>query len=254
MPTIHYLVLEQDFIWLESCQDRWQLPSPHSLHVPVNLHQHTFFHQGAQIICVDPSLTLPDHFKRFHLRDSIGWLGIEWFHVIGKAKQWLEWQQTHRFCGRCGHATLSADHDKARQCPHCQLLAYPRIAPCVLIGVYRAKEILLARSPHFPSGVYSVLAGFVEGGETAEQCCQRETQEEVGIEIHSPQYFGSQPWPFPHQLMLAYQAEYSHGELRLDPQEIEDAQWFRWDRLPPLPSPHSLSYQLIQHLRQSQQL
>lgn len=132
------------------------------------------------------------------------------------------------------------------QCPSCGLLAYPRISPAVMVLVRSGRRLLLARSPHFKPGVFSALAGFVEPGETLEQCAAREVREEVGIEIAQLRYFGSQPWPFPNSLMVAFLAEHAGGEITPDPAEIEAADWFTADALPLLPDPVSISRRLIE--------
>jgi NAD+ diphosphatase len=119
----------------------------------------------------------------------------------------LDWKKNHRFCGRCATPTVMRSTEFAMECPSCGLLAYPRISPAVMVLVARGDELLLARSPHFRPGVFSALAGFVEAGETLEQCAVREVREEVGIEIANLRYFQSQPWPFPDSLMLAFLAD-----------------------------------------------
>jgi NAD+ diphosphatase len=106
-------------------------------------------------------------------------------------------------------------------------------------------EILLARAPRFPPGMYSALAGFVEPGETLEQCLEREVLEEVGVRVRNLRYFASQPWPFPHSLMIAFVADWEHGEVRADPLEIEAAAWFGIRDLPQLPAPISIARRLI---------
>ena len=131
------------------------------------------------------------------------------------------------------------------RCPACGLLAYPRLSPAIMVLVRDGERLLLARSPRFKPGVYSALAGFVEPGETLEQCAVREVREEVGIEIANLRYFASQPWPFPNSLMIAFFADYAGGDLRLDPVEIEAAEWFTPDNLPILPEPISISRRLI---------
>jgi NAD+ diphosphatase len=131
------------------------------------------------------------------------------------------------------------------QCPSCGLLTYPRISPAVMVLIRRGDELLLARSPHFRSGMYSALAGFVEAGETVEHAAVREVREEVGVEIANLRYFQSQPWPFPDSLMLAFFADYAGGEITPDPSEIEAAGWFAIDELPTLPDPVSIARRLI---------
>lgn len=154
--------------------------------------------------------------------------------VAARAVQIVEWDRTHRFCGACGAATVCEPRERARTCPACGLSQFPRLAPAIIVAVERGDEILLGRSAHFPPGIYSVLAGFVEPGESVEAAVRREVFEESGIEVAGARYFGSQPWPFPHSLMLGFQADFSGGEIRLGDAELEDAGWFRWDELPRL--------------------
>ena len=165
--------------------------------------------------------------------------------LAGRAFQIVDWDRTHRHCGRCGAPTLDKPAERARECPDCGLVAYPRVSPAMMALVTRGREILLARAARFPPGMYSALAGFVEPGESIEDCLHREVREEVGVEVRAPVYFGSQSWAFPHSLMIAYTAEYAGGTLRPDAVEIEDAQWFAADRLPPLPTRISIARRLI---------
>lgn len=171
--------------------------------------------------------------------------GPEIFALAGRATQLLDWQANHRFCGKCGTPTVKKDSELAMHCPHCGLLAYPRLSPAIMVLVRDGDKLLLGRSPHFKPGVFSALAGFVEPGETLEECAAREVREEVGIEITNLRYFSSQPWPFPNSLMIAFFADYAGGEITPDPAEIEAAEWFSPDALPILPDPISISRRLI---------
>jgi NAD+ diphosphatase len=166
--------------------------------------------------------------------------------VAGHALQLIEWDRTHQFCGRCGTPTERLGDQRVRYCPACGLEAYPRLSPVVMVRIQRGREILLARAPRFAPGVYSVLAGFVEAGETLEQALHREVAEEVGIRVWNLRYFASQSWPFPHSLMIAFTAEYAEGEVRVDGQELLDARWFAPENLPGLPTPMSMAWRLIQ--------
>ena len=179
------------------------------------------------------------------LRALYGRLDDSLFALAGRALQFVDWDRTHQFCGRCATPMRHRGGERARECPACGLVAYPRIAPAVMCLIRRGREILLARSPHFAPGMYSALAGFVEPGESLEQCLAREVQEETGVRIANPRYFASQPWPFPHSLMIAFVADYAGGELRPAPDEIEDAQWFSIDALPKLPNRISIARRLI---------
>lgn len=165
--------------------------------------------------------------------------------IAGKAVQIVDWDRTHRFCGRCGAATERNDADRSRRCPACSLSAYPRIAPAVITVVERGDELLLAHGTRFPAPFYSALAGFVEPGESLEQTVVREIREEVGVEVDDVRYFGSQPWPFPHSLMIGFHARYAGGDIRCDPEEIADAKFFRKDDLPLIPPPMSIARALI---------
>jgi len=168
------------------------------------------------------------------------------FALAGRALQLLEWDRTHQFCGRCGTPTAPRTKERSRECPACGLVAYPRLAPAVMALVRRLPdEILLARSPRFPPGMYSAMAGFVEPGETLEQCLEREVLEEVGVRVRNLRYFASQPWPFPHSLMIAFVADWENGEISADPLEIEAAAWFKIRNLPQLPAPISIARRLI---------
>ena len=179
------------------------------------------------------------------LRALFGQIDDGRFALAGRALQIVDWDRTHQYCGRCGTPTLSRTDERSRQCPACKLTVYPRIAPAVMALIRRGNRILLARSPRFPEGMYSALAGFVEPGETLEQCLAREVFEEVGISIRNTRYFASQPWPFPHSLMIAFVADHDSGELAIDGVEIVAAEWFDISSLPRLPAKISIARSLI---------
>jgi NAD+ diphosphatase len=179
------------------------------------------------------------------LRPLFSVLDDDHFALAGRALQLLQWDRDHQFCGRCGTPTEARREERVRACPACKLSAYPRVAPAVMALVHRGNEILLARSPHFPAGMYSALAGFVEPGESLEQCVAREVAEEVGVRVASSRYFASQSWPFPHSLMIAFVCEWSSGEIRPQAGEIEEANWFDLLQLPKLPSKISIARRLI---------
>lgn len=157
--------------------------------------------------------------------------------VAGRAVQLVEWQRNHRFCGRCGTPTVGASGERATKCPECGLLAYPRLAPAVIMLVERGDgRALLARNANFPEGLFSCLAGFVEPGETLERAVRREVFEEVGLEIGDVEFRGSQPWPFPHQVMIGFGAQHISGEIEIDGEEIVEARWFTPDSTPNFPT------------------
>ncbi|MBM3367710.1 MAG: NAD(+) diphosphatase [Betaproteobacteria bacterium] len=180
-----------------------------------------------------------------NLRALFSVLEDAYFALAGRAVQLVDWDRNHRFCGRCGTPTEVKTEERARACPACRLTAYPRIAPAVMALIRRKDAVLLARSPHFPAGMYSALAGFVEAGETLEQCVAREVEEEVGVRVSGIRYFASQPWPFPNSLMIAFVCDWESGEIRPQAGEIEDAKWFDVLQLPKLPSRISIARRLI---------
>ena len=186
--------------------------------------------------------------------DAFGFIGLrelflsfeeDMIRAAGVANQLVQWNQNHRYCGRCGSITENKANERAKICPECGLINYPRLSPAIIVAVQRGDQLLLAHSKRFPGKFYSVLAGFVEPGETLEQCVKREVGEEVGIDVKNVRYFGSQPWPFPDSLMIAFTAEYAGGEIRIDGSEIADAGWFSADLLPSIPPRISIARQLI---------
>ena len=165
--------------------------------------------------------------------------------VAGRAAQILEWDRTHRHCGACGTPTELHASDRARFCPACKHVAYPRVTPAMMVLVWRGRELLLARSPHYAPGMFSALAGFVEAGESLEDCVHREVAEEVAVQVTELRYFGSQSWPFPNSLMVAYTARWVGGDIVPQAGEIEAAHWYDIDALPAIPPRFSISGHLI---------
>ena len=167
------------------------------------------------------------------------------FQMIGYAGQIATWAEQHRFCGSCGRPMQLLAGERGMHCAACAITHYPRLSPSMIVLITRGEEVLLARSSRFPNGMYSTLAGFVEPGESVEQCVVREVREEVGLEVSNLQYITSQGWPFPHSLMLGFHAQYAGGDIVPQPGEIEDARWFRLDQLPQLPPRRTISRYLI---------
>ncbi|MBL8360292.1 MAG: NAD(+) diphosphatase [Rubrivivax sp.] len=187
----------------------------------------------------------PPGWRRLPLRAAMMQLGEPLMGLASRAAQVLEWDRTHAHCGVCGTPTERLEGERARRCPACGHTAYPRLSPAMMALVWREGEVLLARSPHYAPGVYSALAGFVEPGESLEDCVHREVAEEVGIRVADLRYYGSQSWPFPHSLMVAYSARWTGGEIVRQEAEIEDARWFPLDALPKVPPRFSIAGHLI---------
>ena len=192
---------------------------------------------------------LPGGFQAVPVRSGFGRLPDHHMGLAGYAAQVIEFARTHRYCGRCSAPLSDVTHERSRRCPNCGLTVYPRVAPVAMVLIRRGQgrdtELLLARSPHFPPGMYSALAGFVEPSETLEAAARREVQEEVGVQIRELKYQFSQPWPFPHSLMLGFTAEYAGGDITPQPGEIDDARWFPVTDLPTLPAAFSIARTLI---------
>ncbi|MEO0431121.1 MAG: NAD(+) diphosphatase [Cyanobacteria bacterium J06656_5] len=190
-------------------------------------------------------LDLPASLALKPLRSLYGHLDDTFFAIAGRAVQLVDWDRTHQYCGCCATPMEQSLHERVKRCPQCNLRQYPRLSPAVIMLVSRGSEVLLARAPRFREGLYSVLAGFVEPGESLEETVAREVREEVGVEITDIRYFGSQPWPFPNSLMIGFTARYASGEIVIDPVEIEAADWFTKDSLPPVPGKLSIARKLI---------
>ncbi len=172
--------------------------------------------------------------------------------MVARGAQILEWWDAHAFCGRCGSPTEPHESERARVCPRCNTAHYPRITPAVITLVHRPGEILLARNHLNRSGLFALVAGFVEPGETLEQGVAREVREEVGLEVQEIRYAGSQPWPFPSQLMIGFHARYRSGEIVLQEAEIEEARWFNLGNLPEnRPATYSIAGRLIEGWRRT---
>ncbi|MHA1728594.1 MAG: NAD(+) diphosphatase [Promethearchaeota archaeon] len=196
---------------------------------------------------VSADIETPENTSFMDLRRLYSIIEEDVFWVAGRAFQIMNWDRNSRYCGRCGSPTEIKYDEKAKICPKCNLLTFPRISPAIIVGVIKENQILLANNTKFPSNLYSVIAGFLEPGENLEQCVRREVKEEVGIDLKNIRYFKSQSWPFPDSLMLAFLAEYAGGKINVDEIEIKRAGWFTADNLPRIPSGMSVSRKIIDH-------
>jgi len=214
---------------------------PRDFH-PVGLWNDTYY----RTTWMPPDRDVPPGHVVKGMRALFGLHDEEELAIAGRAFQIAEWARTHRFCGQCGGAMAVQPGERAMRCA-CGHTAYPRISPAMMVLVKRGDAILLARNIAAPPGRMSALAGFLEAGESVEEAIHREVREEVGVEVKDLRYFASQPWAFPHSLMLAFTAEYAGGELVLDTSEIVEAAWFGpGDPLPQLSPRQSISRALIE--------
>ena len=202
---------------------------------------------GKHCYCLDAPepFTIPDGMCFKELRALLGQIEEDTFLLAGRAFQIINWNRLNRFCGKCGSLTETQTSELAKKCTRCGSVFYPRISPAIIVAVVREDKILLAHNKNFRKDWYSVIAGFVEPGEQFEDCVRREIREEVGIQVKNVQYFGSQPWPFPDSLMVGFTAEYEDGEIQVDGEEIDAADWYSFDNLPPCPTTTSIAGRLI---------
>ncbi len=194
---------------------------------------------------VDDKKDIPENTNFINVRHLYRTSNENLFSLAGLGRQIADWDRTFRYCGKCGSLTENHPEERAKICPDCGHTSYPKISPAMICSVTKGNEILLARGSKFTQPVYSVLAGFVEPGETLEETVSREVMEETGISVKNIKYFGNQPWPFSSSMMIAFTAEYESGDIKIDNKEILDAGWFTPDNLPMLPTPYSIARRLI---------
>jgi NAD+ diphosphatase len=193
---------------------------------------------------IDEGSTLPEGMEALGLRQLFGQVSQEEFTIAGYAVQLLYWQRSGRFCGLCGSPTEPVEREWGKRCTRCAHTSYPHVSPCVIVLIHDGDRVLLSHKPGW-GPMRSIIAGFVEPGESLEECLVREAREEVGVEVDEIRYFSSQPWPFPHQLMVGFFARYAGGEVRPDPSELDEAAFFHVDALPQLPMPLSIARQML---------
>lgn len=195
-----------------------------------------------RVCTVSRELALPHQFQ------AVSWVDLdgELMTIYGLARQILYWEKMSRHCSKCGGSTGPIPTTWGKLCAACGHEHYPHIHPCVIVLVRRGDEFLLARKPEWAPGRYSLVAGFVDFGESLEECVEREVLEETGVRVTNVRYVGSQNWPFPSQLMAGFIADYASGDILLDGAELEDARWFRRDEIPDaLPPSRSIARWII---------
>lgn len=192
----------------------------------------------ARCFCAEISseVSVEEDYLFFPLKKVFHELDHQWYPMIVKGLHIVDWDKHHKYCGSCGKTTSRTPGTYEAKCTSCNILFYPRISPSIIVRIHKGNQILMARGPHFAAGVYGLIAGYVSPGETLEQTVEREVMEEVGIKIKNIRYFGSQPWPFPDSLMVAFTADHEAGEINIDNIEIVEAGWYEADHLPGLPS------------------
>ncbi|HWQ62935.1 MAG TPA: NAD(+) diphosphatase [Methanospirillum sp.] len=235
----HFPVIKEEFPGLEYTSD-----------LPLNVTGPLFVGGTSDlnwwVYQIENGSSLSPGLELISLRTIAGSLPFDLLAILGRAIQLVRFDTTTAFCGRCGERNTMKEDELAKRCPACGLLTFPRLSPAIIVRITDEDRILLARSPQFLQGMYSLIAGFVEPGESLEAGVHREVFEEVGLRISDLKYYNSQPWPFPDSLMVGYVARYLSGEIRCDGVEIEDAQWFSRDSMPELPGKLSIARALIE--------
>ncbi len=229
------------------------IKSPEDLKLKTIRTQYLGLLDGKNCYCaeIEKPEALPQNYDFKGLRYLFDFLDIDIYFLAGKAKQVIDWDRTHRFCGQCGSKTKQMEGERAKICPECGFISYPRISPAVIVGVVRDGKLLMAHSTHYSGNFYSIIAGFLEVGETLEDCVQRELMEEVGIKVKNIRYFANQPWPFPNSLMIGFLADYESGEITVDGVEIDDAGWYRSSEIPLIPSKVSIARKIIDWFKEN---
>lgn len=187
---------------------------------------------------------LPEGFETVDLRTAFKLLDKDCFNLAGHAAQLLHWDANSAFCPACGAKTAHAER-KMKKCPSCGKEIYTAITPAVMVLVRKGRQILMVHGLNFKRKNYGLVAGFLEAGETLEQCASREVAEETGVKIKNLRYFTSQPWPFPSNVMIGFFADYAGGRVKIEKKELSDAAFFDKNNLPPLPGRISLARKMV---------
>ena len=196
-------------------------------------------------VALSPEAVEPEGYKRIPYRTLFVTGASEDAALTARAVHLLDWLHHTKYCSVCGAPLHLSRTETALECPHCGRIVYPVIAPCIIVLINKEDKVLLARHVQHTSDIYTCIAGFIEAGETAEEAVAREIREEVGLTVKNIRYRGSQGWPYPNQLMLAFRAEYVSGDITVQKEELSEAAWFTRDTLPPIPLPGSAAHRLI---------
>lgn len=201
------------------------------------------------ISCLACRVDLPpadsSHWVSMGLRETWNVLPFQFYNMAGKAYELIYWDSNTKYCGFCG-APMKRDTPISKKCTHCGKEVWPQVSPAIIVRIRKGDDILLVHARNFRrSEMYGLVAGFVETGETLEDCVMREVKEEVGLDIQNIRYFGSQPWPYPCGIMIGFTADYAGGELQIQQEELSHARWFNRHQLPPIPDKMSIARRLI---------
>ena len=209
----------------------------------------TFSGQKCGVIEVEENFDIDNNlFEVKLIRESLALINSDELNALSRAIEFKNWLSKRKYCGSCGALLEDAQNETAKICPACKNRFYPVLAPAVIVAITRGNQILLAHNHRFKENLYSLIAGFVESGETLEHAVKREVFEEVGLHVKNIKYFSSQTWPFPNSLMMGFTAEFESGEIKIDQKELADAAWYDFDKLPLIPNGETIARRLIDHV------
>lgn len=227
-------------------KDRYTLPSSNIVSENNILPIGSCNQNACFVINTQSSIAINESLVWVTLRFALENLDSQWQGILSRAYQTMLWDLNHQFCGRCSRKTNKGAEKLEKRCEHCNHSFFPKISPAVIVLIKKGNQILMARKKDFPQAAYGLIAGFSEPGETLEETVRREVYEEVGLHVKNICYTGSQSWPFPDSLMLAFTADYDSGEISLHDHELEKAGWYDYNHLPGKPSsPISIATKMI---------
>lgn len=257
VEDLYYIFIGEDLI-IRNNDDRMRIPRLRDIAgIDMSLINKQYMGRYKGTNCYSAEL---EHYneaqglERISLMEYSRNIDEEAYLLASKAKLLLDWYKRNQYCGKCGSKMEPKDstYERSMVCSSCSTATWPRTSPAVLVAVTKDDKILLANNKNNPEDTYSVLAGFVEYGETFEDCVRREVYEEVSIEVENIRYFGSKPWPFPNSMMIAYTADYKAGEIEVDKSELNHADWYSLEDLPRLfYNKNSIAHDLIENFRSS---
>ena len=242
-----FLFFKDKILLKKEKDNRYTIPVGSMPPIPIKNSFKVLFDQNiqAQAAYLDKAYPEDEQYIQIGLRASWDYLPLKWYKRAGKAHQLVHWDRNSRFCPACGtpmnwHTTIS------KFCTKCQKETYPIITPAIIVLIRKGNEVLLVHARNFKGNFHGLVAGFLEGGETLEQCVLREVMEETGLSINHLSYFGSQPWPYPSGIMVGFFADYVSGEIKLQDDELSTGSFFTKDSLPELPSELSIARRMIE--------
>lgn len=248
----NYLIFNQDTLLVKTISSTFEIPNSNLFNNDfLETYKGFLISESADLnvysFDVDDTFEIPSDYSFISLREArdhhldLAYLdAIQGLHV-------LNWSRKHKYCGVCGSKFDKINSDRSKKCSNCGNILFPQTSMAVITGIFKDGQILLAHNTNFPQGLYSLIAGFVELGETLENAVQREIMEEVGLKVKNIRYFGSQPWPFPNSMMIGFLADYDSGEINTDDIEIESAHWYTPENFPEIPHGFSIARKIIDY-------